>query len=174
MQNNVPEKTLMPSETEIVLEETYRKRSVFLGLLSLLTAMALALDLLIHRQGLAENWTLLLTMLVLVSALSYLAFRFLFLVQKEKVLVTTHRVAYHRISLTGRKHFIISIPLNDIVSARFFKQMLPNKPSGRDGTIVLKSRKKPQLVLPSLENGEYILETISNEMPRILTIKEGR
>ncbi len=146
-------------EEEIVQEGTNGKASILRGVCFALVGLILfgeGLWLLIFRlsvYGVIEVCAGL--------VFFYAAYRLLYLDARQLIVVTNYRVLWKKTGWVAEDGKIIEIPLKEIESARLFKSTVMFGKS-HAGAIRIKKKNGRTEVLPMLQNGEYILETISD------------
>lgn len=91
--------------------------------------------------------------------LLYLGVRLTILSRRAYLAVTNERVLYRAIDLLGRRGRTLSIPLEEITGARLCKTATMYR-QRYAGEILLTLRNHKRRLLPSLQNGQFILDAI--------------
>jgi len=146
-------------ESERIIEHSERKPRVFYGIIYLTIGALLVFEFFSSRNS---SYLFLIGLLIGLVFL-YIAAWMLFICRNEYVCVTNKRVIYRKSNYLGKFAGVKSFDLRDIEGVRLFKMNSMFTWQRHGGEVFLDLRDKKKYAMPSLSNGQYILDAIRQE-----------
>lgn len=151
-------------EAEVPVAISWRKPETLFGISLLFIGAFTAADMLLHLGAFGSVWVGLL-LAAAGLALAYGGVWALFFAGRAYVLVTSERVIYQKAGPLGRGGKSVAMARAEIRRARLLKSTVMYRILREDGGIALTTRDGHTLFIPSVRDGEAILDALREKGP---------